>query len=360
MTATHPHVIIVGAGIIGASLTYHLVCQNARVTLIDKATKPAKEATEKSFAWISAGHEGPETYLNLRQQAIAEWHKVEDEFKGQLRVDWSGALSWRSNMIETERIASHLLNLGFPVHLADRKEIHLLEPNLKHVPAQAMFARDEGAIDPTRTTNLFIKAARERGANIQTGNEILSFMTNGSRIEGVVTANGKVTADIVVLAAGINSAILCQPLGLTLPVTVSPAILMIFHTTHRFVNRIVSNPLMEVRAASNTLTLAAEEYIDESPENCPQAIAQRLLNKIKKHWQGAEQLSLANIVVGRRAIPIDGLPVIGRTTAVDGLYLSVMHAGVTLAAIAGRLAAAEILNDQEDRLLSSYRLKRCS
>ncbi len=96
----------------------------------------------------------------------------------------------------------------------------------------------------------------------------------------------------------------------------------------------------------------------KSIENNPQAIAQRTLEKIKKHWQGAEQIKLANVMVGRRPIPQDSLPIIGRTTHIDGLYLSVMHSGVTLAAIAGRLAAAEILSDQDDILLSPYRPKR--
>ena len=115
---------------------------------------------------------------------------------------------------------------------------------------------------------------------------------------------------------------------------------------------------MEVRAALNTLILAAEDYIDESIENNPQTIAQRTLKEIKKHWQGGEQLNLANVMVGRRPIPQDGLPIIGRITHIAGLYLSIMHSGVTLAAIAGRLAAAEILSDKDDSLLSSYRPKR--
>ncbi len=358
MISKHPHIIVVGAGIVGTSLAYHLVRQNARVTLIDKATRPANDVTEKSFAWIIAAHGVPKTYLNLRQQAIADWHRVEDELKGQLKVDWSGALTWHDKIIETERIVHDLINFGYPAHLVDQQEIRFLEPNLKNVPAQAMFAKNEGAIDPTLTTELFVKAAREAGADIQLGNEVLSFMANGSRITGVVTANGNLTADIVVLATGANTNALCQPLNITLPIDISPAILMRFHNNQRFVNRIVSNPLMEVRAASNTLTLAAEDYIDESIENNPQAIAQRTLEKIKKNWQGAEQIKLVDVMVGKRPIPQDGLPIIGRTTHIHGLYLSVMHTGVTLAVIAGRLAAAEILSGQDNILLSPYRPKR--
>ena len=63
-------------------------------------------------------------------------------------------------------------------------------------------------------------------------------------------------------------------------------------------------------------------------------------------------------MIGQRPMPQDGLPIIGRVNHLYGLYLSVMHAGVTLAAVTGRLAAAEILSDQDDDLLSTYRLER--
>ncbi len=358
MVSKHPHIIVVGAGIVGASLTYHLAKQNARVTLIDKATKPANEVTGKSFAWINAGYDENETYLHLRQQAIADWHRIEDELNGRLKVDWCGALTWLKNTMETERLISKLTSYNSQVRLVDKREINLLEPKLKTVPALAMFAENEGAVNPGLTTELLIKAAHEAGANIQLENEVLSFIISKSGVAGLITANGNINADIIVLATGVNTTTLCKPLDLKLPIDVSPSILIEFYNKHRFVNRIVSNPFIEVRAASNTLTLVAEDYVDESLENNPTIIAQNTLKKMKEHWQDAEQIKLAKVMVGKRPIPQDGLPIIGRTTHIEGLYLLVMHSGVTLAAISGRLAAAEILNNQDDDLLSSYRPER--
>lgn len=229
MSSKHPHIIIVGAGIVGASLAYHLSCENAHVTLLDKATQPADNATENSFAWINSGYDESKTYLNLRQEAIADWHRVENEFNGRLKINWSGSLSWYNDITETNRIGHSLINLGYPVHLVSQQQIKLLEPNLKNVPNCALFAKDEGAIDSKRTRELFIKAAREKGADVQLSNEVLSFITNKSHIEGVVIANGKITADMVVLAAGTGTIALCQSLNIMLPVNESPAILMSFH-----------------------------------------------------------------------------------------------------------------------------------
>ncbi len=358
MISKHPHIVVVGAGIVGASLAYHLTRANARVTLIDKASNSASGATEKSFAWITVAHDAPKTYITLRQQALADWHRVEDELKGQLKIDWSGALTWRADPAETERIVGKLIDAGYQVCLVDRPQIRRLEPNLKDVPPQAMLAEHEGAIDSRLTTEVLITAACQAGATIQLGNKVLSVMTNGSRVTGVVTAHGKIRADRVVLATGIHTALLCQPLHVTLPINVSPAILLAFHTPHPFVNRIISNPLLEIRAASATRILCAEDYVDESIENNPQAIAQRSLEKIKQQWQSIGSIRVMNVMVGKRPVPGDGLPVISRTTQIEGLYVLVMHAGTTLAAVVGRLAASELLSGQDEFLLSSYRLAR--
>ena len=358
MISKHPHIVIVGAGIVGASLAYHLLRQHARVTLISKASNVDDSATDKSFAWINIMPGTRETDITLRKQAIADWHRVDDELKGQLKINWSGALTWYKDAGETERVGQELINHGYQARLIEQQEVRLLEPNLKNVPSHAIFAENEGAIDPTLTTELFITAARQLGADIQLGNEVLSLMTNEASVTGVVTTNGKITADIVVLAAGVSTTTLCQPLTIALPINASPAILMAFHNHHQFVNRIISNSFMELRPASTTLTLAAEDYIDESIENNPQAIAQRTLEKVKEHWQGTEQIKLVNATVGRRPIPQDGLPVIGRTKQIEGLYISVMHPGVTLAAIVGRLAATEIMSGQDDILLVPYRPTR--
>lgn len=358
MLPKRPHVVVVGAGIVGASLAYHLVRRQARVTLLDKSAQLTDNATATSFGWLTAGHHQPEPYLSLRQAAIADWHRAEKELNNQLRINWLGALSWLREASETERLAHGLLAAGSPMQLLTRRQLQALEPNLKFPPALAAWNTGEGAIDAAHAADVFLNAARAAGATIQLGNEVRALFGRQSRIEGVVTAAGRLRADLVVLAAGPSATSLCQPLGLSLPLTESPAILLRFHTPHRFVNRIVSSPAFELRAASDTLLLAAENYLGDTPENNPQALARRTLQTIKAHWRGTEHLGLPDIWVARRPMPRDGQPVIGRVAHVEGLYLSIMHAGVTLAALVGRLAAAEITDLQADALLSAYRLER--
>lgn len=358
MISKQLHIVVVGAGIVGASLAYHLQRGRAQVTLLDKAPNPADGATANSFGWITVNPESPQHYITLRQQAIADWHRLDDELKGQFKLNWCGALTWRDDPTQTERMANRLMEAGYAVRVIDQPHIQRLEPNLKKVPSRAIWAQEEGAIDSQLTLPGLITAARQAGANCQLGNEVVSLLVSGSRLTGVLTAHGAIRADFIVLATGVEATTLCQPLAVHLSLTNSPAILVAFRTAHPFVNQIVSSPLLELRAASPTLTLCAEEYLDNSIENNPQAIAQRSLDNIKGQWHHAESLALTTVRVGNRPIPADGLPIIGRISSIEGLYVAVMHAGVTLAAVVGRLVASELLSDQQEALLASYRPNR--
>ena len=64
-------VLIVGAGIIGASIAHHLARRGAAVTLIDRSG-PAAEASGASFGWINASFGNPEPNFRLRFQSLLE------------------------------------------------------------------------------------------------------------------------------------------------------------------------------------------------------------------------------------------------------------------------------------------------
>ena len=70
--------------------------------------------------------------------------------------------------------------------------------------------------------------------------------------------------------------------------------------------------------------------------------------------RGAPGLELSHWTVGHRPTPADGFPVVGRPEGIAGLYLAVMHSGMTLAAVVGRFAAQELLTGERETLLGPY------
>src|ERR1700693_3801893 len=120
--AATSRVVIVGGGIIGASIAYHLAKRGAQVTLLEKL-RPASGATEKSFAWLNATFsKQPRNYFNLNLLGMAGWRRLEQELGGELPIQWGGSVEWYPVGEEAEQLRRDLRRhqeWGYATHLVD-------------------------------------------------------------------------------------------------------------------------------------------------------------------------------------------------------------------------------------------------
>jgi glycine/D-amino acid oxidase-like deaminating enzyme len=87
-------VVVVGAGIVGASVAYHAACAGAAVLLIDRSV-PASGVTGDSFAWVRgpSARAAIDGSTPLRRTALEDWARLERDVPRVL-VRWSGSLAW--------------------------------------------------------------------------------------------------------------------------------------------------------------------------------------------------------------------------------------------------------------------------
>lgn len=335
----------------GASLAYHLAGKNAKVTLVE-AEYIASGVTGSSFAWINASHPEPDPIAQLRGTAIEEYRRLETQLPD-LKIRWTGALSYsaRSNEVPASgQLAS--------ADLVSRSQILDLEPNLKNPPKYALYAASEGALDAVAATFALIAGAQENGAEILTDTRVLGFTTQGKKITGVETATGIINADIVVLAAGTGITKLTDMLGVSLPIEASPAIFIRYKSQPNLVHTLISSPEMEVRQSPEGALLAAEDYLDDSLQNHPAAVALRTAKAIQNELHGVVSIDPEFACVGLRPMPKDGIPIIGYLSEISGVYVCAMHPGVTLAAAVGRLVSEEIIERRASSALAPCRPDR--
>ena len=320
--------VVVGAGVVGASIAYHAARLGAGVTLVDRGL-PGSGVTGDSFAWIGASGVPPGPVAALRRSATAEYRRLEGELPG-VRVRWTGSLSWPH-----QRVLEGQLEV-------DAAAVARLEPHLREPPRSAVHVPGDGAVDPVAVTEALVAGARSHGAQVLVGTTVTGLHGGVGRCRGVHTSGGPVEADAVVLAAGTDTLGLCGPAA-TLPVAASPAVLVRFAAPAALVRTLLATPDLEVRQAADGTLLVALAHSGEVTQEDLRATGHRALTGLRALLHGAEDVRLEGARIGWRPVPVDGEPVLGPVSSASGAYLAVLHSGVSLAAAVGRLVAQEVV-----------------
>ena len=242
--------------------------------------------------------------------------------------------------------------------LLGRAEVAALEPNLRMPPARALLRPNDGSVDPVTVTEALVLGARHCGAEVRFGEQITELRVEDGSLTGVATSKGFVTSRAVVVAAGVQAATLCAPLGVHLPVVPSPAVLFRFSAPSGLVRTVLSCPSIEVRESSDGRLVAARDYTGEATQQDLQHSGDDTLRRLKAIFTGANDVQLLDVRVGMRPMPADGLPIIGPLPQLAGAYVAVMHSAVTLAPAVGRLVATELVQGHESQELSGVRPDR--
>ncbi|BCB76838.1 FAD-binding oxidoreductase [Phytohabitans flavus] len=332
-----PRIIVVGAGIVGASVAYHAARAGAVVTLVD-AGRPGAGVTADSFAWIGASGVRTGRAAALRLTATQEYHRLEAELPG-LPVTWSGSLSWGTTDSAPEA--------GPGQEIVDAATAATLEPALRQPPRWAVWAPGDGCVDPVGVTERLVAGARAHGAQVHPDTPVTAVRRDAAgRVVGVETAAGPLSGTTVVLAAGVATAALAAPLGVRVPVDPSPATLSRLRAPAGLVRTVVNTPDFDLRQVAPDRLVAAAD----SPE--------RTLAAVPSTFRGAANVELLSTRVRLRPMPADGEPIVGPVAEVPGLYVAVLHSAVTLAAAVGRLVARELVDGAVAPMLAGCRLDR--
>jgi glycine/D-amino acid oxidase-like deaminating enzyme len=342
-------VVVVGAGIVGASVAYHVARAGAAVLLIDRS-QPASGVTRDSFAWVRGASARPavDGSAPLRRTALEDWARLERDVPG-VQVQWSGSLAWG------EEARSHDDMLGADERIVDLDEIEDLEPNLRAGPREAIWRPRDGAVDPVAVTGALVDAARRHGAEVRLGESVRGLRMQDGAVAGVDTSAGTVASSAVVLAAGVEAPALCAAVGVDLPIAASPAVLMRFDTRPGLIRRLLHCPWGDFRQTEDGMLLAAAGTANEDEL---QRSAHATLQRLKDMLGGADDVQLRDIRVGMRPMPADELPIVGPLPGRPGGYVAVMHSAVTLAPTAGRLIAGELVDALEPEELQGVRPDR--
>jgi glycine/D-amino acid oxidase-like deaminating enzyme len=367
---------IVGGGIVGASIAYHLAEAGAEVTIFERSGIAAG-ATRNSFAWINAFVEDTH-YRAVRLQSLLAYHDLDHRLG--LGIVWGGYLNWANDAQQAAVVRSNAAQLAgspYPVIALSASQVMALSPNLTPgLVSAAIYSAIDGHLDPVHVTRRFLAAASARGAQLRCPCELQALQFRQGRLASVQTSQGSMLLDRLVVAAGVDTPRLLALCGYTLRLRHAPGILA--HSAAlpeltRIIHDGPGNLSFKQMANGSVVGTDAPEPPDlpvhagiragpmDFPDEAIRAMhGNRILGKISGLLPGVRGARLEWLSLGFRPMPMDELPVVGALPHTPDVHVTVTHSGVTLAPILGRWVSAEILGAQRIEALAPYRPERFS
>src|SRR5882724_2169661 len=218
---SHAQVVVIGGGVVGASVLYHLTKAGWKdVLLIERA-----ELTSGS-TWHAAGGmhtvNGDPNMARLQQYTINLYKEIEAISGQSCGVHITGGIMLagtpeRLDWLRMAKARGHYL--GMELELLSVEEVHKIYPLMdpKHFVG-AMYDPIEGHVDPYGVTHAYSKAAQIGGAQVVRHNRVVDLRARTDGTWDVVTEQGTVHAEHVVNAGGLWAREVGRMVGLELPI----------------------------------------------------------------------------------------------------------------------------------------------
>ncbi len=215
--------VVIGGGVTGASIAFHLTERGVRRVLVLERRFLASGGTGRSVGIMRQLYPTPETSAMVLA-SLRVFQRFADAVGGDAGYVACGALIGVSAAMRPKLEAALAVQraLGIRAELLEPAELARVEPRINTAGLGALLHEPEsGYGDPTAVTHAFAEGARRGGAVIEQGVEVLAIRRSGDRVTGVATSTGEeIGAPVVVNAAGLWARGVARLAGVELPIVV--------------------------------------------------------------------------------------------------------------------------------------------
>ncbi|MFQ5704651.1 MAG: NAD(P)/FAD-dependent oxidoreductase [Gemmatimonadales bacterium] len=223
-------VVIIGAGIMGCSVAFHLAQSGMKVTVLEKNTIGAG-STGRSSAIIRT-HYSNEITARMALHSLRVFQDFEATVGGECEFRCTGwvALASAADRAGLEANVQLQQRVGIDTRLISKEELRDLVPAIDCSDmVAAAYEPESGYADPHLTVSAYADAARRHGADIRVNTEVTGIRFHGGRVVGVDTPDGTYAAPLVVNCAGPWGARVAAMAGVEIPINSCRIQVAVFH-----------------------------------------------------------------------------------------------------------------------------------
>jgi 4-methylaminobutanoate oxidase (formaldehyde-forming) len=213
-------VVVIGGGVIGCSVAYHLAKFGWRDTIVLE-----RDQLTSGTTWHAAGlvsQLGPSAAVTkIRKYSLDLYKELEKKVDHSAGLRLNGALSIaqdKGRWQELQRQATNAQLFDVDVKILEKNQIKKNYPiiNTEDILG-GIFMPGDGAADPSGVTYMLAKAAKREGAQIFEQSPVDEILTKNGKIEGVKVKGQKVECEYIVLASGMWSRQIGEKAGVSIP-----------------------------------------------------------------------------------------------------------------------------------------------
>ena len=215
-------VVIVGGGVHGASVAYHLAAKGVRDIVVLERDRLGSGSTTRNAGGVRLQF-STEINVRLSQRSLPRWERFADEMGvdvGLHQVGYLILITSERDVAPFERSLAMWSRVGVPAQRLDQRGVREIFPELRVDDVRfATFCAKDGYLDPTSLLNGYVARARSLGVRFREGEPVTAIDRGSGGIGGVRTPKGAIATETVVNAAGPWAAQVGALCGVDLPIT---------------------------------------------------------------------------------------------------------------------------------------------
>lgn len=362
----HYDVIIVGGGVIGSSIAFHLSERGKKVLILEK-DKLARKASSAAAGMIGAQSEleNNDALFQLACKSREMFPNLAQKLKSLSGIDIDFVTNGILKIAGTDEDVSILQSIisthqghGQEADWLSQAEVNSLEPSLsKHIKG-AMYIPNDGNVSAYSFSKALAISAIELGTNVLEHTEVYDFIKEKHKVIGVKTMVGSFYATETIVAGGAWSEQLVNKMGVKLKTYPVKGECFSVRTKVNLIKRtIFSKNCYIVPKPGSRLLIGATERAHTFDESVSLQGISKLMNLALHYIPELKEVKWEKAWAGIRPQTSDGLPYLGKHPHYQGLSIATGHYrnGILLAPITGWLMAELIEGKNMDPIFKVRR-----
>lgn len=360
--ASHDFAVI-GGGLVGAAIAYGLSDGKRRVALLDEGDI-ALRASRGNFAlvWVQSKGLGMPDYALWTRRSSDAWQGFADDLKRETSIDvafsrpggftlclsdaeMQARIDQMKRLHNQSSIAYEILD-----HAQTAQRLPLIGPEV----VGSVFCPMDGHANSLRLLRVLHLGFVQRGGRYLPEHGVTGIEAAGGGLR-LLTPNGTVEAQRIVLAAGLGNAALAPMVGLHAPVTPLKGEIIVTERTAPFLHY----PVVNLRQTDEGGIMIGDSQEDVGLETgIRPGVIGTMASRAVAMFPHLAALNVVRSWAALRVMSPDGFPIYQQSTQFPGAFLATCHSGVTLAAAHALDLAPAIASGNLPASMSSFAATR--